>query len=129
MPKMYQNTFGSRAPPGPAGTLAHPRPHSRNEGPTSKGGGDRKVESEEKGRRGRRRGEGRGGKGGKRRGYSLCPNRAISCLNASTLLLLLAEVYCFLLRSYALCCSYCDFLVECNVVCIVNGEKTVNSLH
>ena len=40
MLKMHQNTFGGRAPPGPAGELMRsPRPYIRNWGHTSNGDG------------------------------------------------------------------------------------------
>ena len=55
MPKMHQNTFGGRAPPGPArGALALPKPSSRNQGvPTSKGIEGRKREGKKEGGKGR----------------------------------------------------------------------------
>jgi len=53
MPKMHQNTFDGRAPPGPAGELkCSPDPLAAIRRPTSQGG----KESKEKGRK--RRGKG-----------------------------------------------------------------------
>jgi len=52
MPKMHQNTFGSRAPLGPTGgTLALPIPPSRNQGGLLLRRGEGK--GERKGRKGR----------------------------------------------------------------------------
>ena len=66
MPKMYQNTFGGRAPPGPAGgACALPRSPSRNGVPTSKGKKRRKGRGPTYKRREewKGRGNGKGGEG------------------------------------------------------------------
>ena len=67
--KMYQKTFGGRAPPGPAGELiAPPDPLAAKKGPLRGSGGERVGN----GRRGRGREEGKWEReGGEREGQEL----------------------------------------------------------